>query len=265
VITGDALNGENVKETVEGCQDVYHCVNIPYNEWEKKAVPMLENTVAASKNAGAKIVFPGNVYVFGHATTSLVSESHPFEPHTHKGKLRVRMERILADAWKNDGVPFVIVRFPDFYGPRVDNRLYGPIFRNAIAGKGLTWYGSLDVPIEYSFIEDAAEALVTAASAGDASGETYHVPGPGITTPREWLGQVATLANSNSGMRATPGFMVTLAGLFNPLAREFSEMLYLKQERLILDGTKYQTKFGKIPATPYDEGIRRTLDWFKQN
>src|SRR5262249_22519030 len=148
---------------------------------------------------------------------------------------------------------------------RVDNRLYGPIFRNALDGKGLTWYGKLDVPIEYSYIEDAAEALVTAASSGDTNGETYHVPGPGITTPREWLGQFVTLSNSRSGIRATPGFMVSLAGLFNPLAREFSEMLYLKQERLILDGVKYRATFGSIPATPYDEGIRRTLDWFKQN
>ncbi len=265
VVIGDALSAEDVEKTVMGCGCVYHCVNIPYNEWEAKAFPMLENTIAAAQAAGARILFPGNVYVFGHAKTRLVSEDHPFEPHTRKGKLRVRMEYALRDAWKNNRVPFVIVRFPDFYGPRVDNRLYGPIFRNGLSGKSLRWYGKLDVPIEFSYVEDAAEALAKVAATPGTSGNTYHLPGPGITTPSEWLGQVATIANSGSRPRSTPKFLVSLIGLFNPLAREFSEMLYLKEERLILDGAKFKAEFGSLPATPYEDGIRKTLDWFRQN
>ena len=57
--------------------------------------------------------------------------------------------------------------------------------------------------------------------------------------------------------------MVALAGIPNPLVRELYEMLYLKTERLILDGTKFRNKFGRIPTTPYDDGIKKTLDWFR--
>ena len=57
--------------------------------------------------------------------------------------------------------------------------------------------------------------------------------------------------------------MVTLVGLFNAEAREFREMMYLKRERFILDGSKYRQKFGGIPSTPYDQGVRQTLDWFR--
>jgi hypothetical protein len=41
-------------------------------------------------------------------------------------------------------------------------------------------------------------------------------------------------------------------------------MLYLKRYKLILDGTQYNKKFGSIPATPYNEGIRKTLQWAKE-
>jgi nucleoside-diphosphate-sugar epimerase len=58
--------------------------------------------------------------------------------------------------------------------------------------------------------------------------------------------------------------MIALAGISNPLVREFYEMLYLKRERMILDGTKFRSKFRGIPATPYKDGIKKTLDWFRE-
>lgn len=263
VVKGDALNAENVTAASQGAVSIFHCVNVPYQEWSSKVIPLLENTIAAAKSNKAKIAFPGNVYVFGHVQTPTVGEDQPFAPHTAKGRLRVRMEQMLDKAWKSEGVPYTVVRFPDFYGPHVLNPIYGQIFQNALAGKPMRWYGRLDVPIEFSYIEDAAEALVTADLSPTTDGETYHVPGSSVTTPKEWLGEVRSIAGSQSKIRTTPNFLVALAGIFNPLAREFREMLYLKEERLILDGTKFQTKFGRIPATPYSEGIKKTIDWFR--
>ncbi len=52
-------------------------------------------------------------------------------------------------------------------------------------------------------------------------------------------------------------------GLVDKEAREFAEMRYLKDERLLLDGAKYRGRFGHIPSTPYDEGIARTLEWYR--
>lgn len=41
-------------------------------------------------------------------------------------------------------------------------------------------------------------------------------------------------------------------------------MLYLKKERLILDGSLYTSTFGDYPSTPYEQGIAATLDWARQ-
>jgi len=58
-------------------------------------------------------------------------------------------------------------------------------------------------------------------------------------------------------------FIVALAGLFNPVVKEFKEMMYLKSERLIMTGELFRTTFDILPATPYEEGIRKTLEWTK--
>jgi len=263
-VRGDALNEEDVRGAAEGASTIFYCVNSPYNLWTRLAVPMLETTISVAKEVGAKIVFPGNVYVFGHVNTEFVKEDHPRDPHTKKGKIRVQLERMVDAAWKNDGVPYTLVRMPDFYGPHVPNPIYADVFRNALSGKPMPFYGKLDSPFECVYIEDVGEALATAGLDPTTAGESYHLPGI-PTTGREWLTLVAREAGTSPRIRAIPPFMVGLVGLWNPLAREFHEMLYLKRERLLLDGSKYKAKFGKIPQTPYAEGIKKTLDWFGRN
>jgi nucleoside-diphosphate-sugar epimerase len=265
VVEGDAANIDDVKKAVTGAGSVYYCVNMPYPEWRSKAIPMLQNTIRAARENRAKVVFPGNVYVYGHAQSDFVREDHPLAAHTQKGKIRIRMEQMLNDAWKSENVPYTIVRFPDFYGPFVLNDLYAPIFRNALQGRPMTWYGRLDVPFEFAYIEGAAEALVMAGSDNGTNGESYNVPGVEVTTPRQWLQLVASVAGTRSKIRTVPKFIIALAGINNPIAREFYELLYLRRERMILDGTKFMSKFGRIPATPYKDGIKKTLDWFRDH
>jgi nucleoside-diphosphate-sugar epimerase len=265
VVAGDALVGEDVRRAAKDATTIFHCVNVPYPEWAAKAFPMLANTISAAQTVGARVVFPGNIYLFGHARADFVREDHPTEPHTRKGRLRLQMERRLEELHRSQGLAFTIVRMPDFYGPFIVNRLYAGIFRNALQGRSMPWYGDLDIPSEFLFIPDGGEAMVRAGLDPSSNGEIYHLPGAGVITPRDFLGLVAQTAQSKSKPRAVPGWMVSLAGVFNSEAREFREMMYLKQERFILDGSRYRQKFGVVPSTPYAVGVRKTLEWFRTN
>jgi nucleoside-diphosphate-sugar epimerase len=265
VVVGDVQVPEDVARAAKDTTAIFHCVNVPYSEWAAKAFPMLTNTISAAQKSGARVVLPGNVYVFGHAHAEFVREKHPTEPHTRKGRLRLQMEQRLGELHRTQGLAFTIVRMPDFYGPFVVNRLYSDIFRGAIQGRSMPWYGNLDIPFEFLFVPDGGDAMVRAGLDGGSNGETYHVPGAGVITPREFLNLVAQTAASKSRPRAVPGWLVALAGIGNPEARELREMLYLRRERFILDGTKFHEKFGTVPATPYSTGVRTTLDWFRAN
>src|SRR2546430_2242851 len=81
-------------------------------------VPILaENALAAAEAAGATLVFPGNVYVYGRPRSRFVTEDHPQEPHTVKGRVRLAVERRLLQAHQDGRVDLVLPRSPDVYGP----------------------------------------------------------------------------------------------------------------------------------------------------
>jgi nucleoside-diphosphate-sugar epimerase len=153
---------------------------------------------------------------------------------------------------------------PDFYGPFVINSFYEKFFINALKGKPLQWFGDLDAPIEFIFIDDGGKAMVAAGNSEKSIGESFNVPGYKETTAREFLNEIARQGNAGSKVKAINSeFVVGLAGIISDMAREFKEMMYLKQEKLVLDGTKFKNTFGELPATPYEEGIMKTLNWTK--
>jgi hypothetical protein len=58
--------------------------------------------------------------------------------------------------------------------------------------------------------------------------------------------------------------MVRLLGLFNPVLRELGEMLYEFNAPYLIDASKYLGAFGGTP-TPYREGLRRTVAWYREH
>jgi hypothetical protein len=53
-------------------------------------------------------------------------------------------------------------------------------------------------------------------------------------------------------------------GLFNGLARAAYEMSYLYDDPILLEGSLYRTLTGSPhPATPYEEGVPRTVEWLR--
>jgi len=54
-----------------------------------------------------------------------------------------------------------------------------------------------------------------------------------------------------------------MAGAVNPMLKELVEMLYLQETPVILDDRKLAAKLGGLRKTPYDDGIRRTLEWMR--
>lgn len=262
IVSGNAADEKDILKASEGADNIYYCIHIPYPRWEKEARELLSVSINAAISSNAKLIFPGNVYVYGLPDYNPVDEKHPWKAHTKKGKIRIDMENMLKDAKEKRGLKYIVVRMPDFYGPYVINDFYEKIFFNALEGKTIQWFGDLDVPVEFNFIEDAGKAVVTAALSEKSNGEEYNVPGYALTTAGKFLEEVSNQAGKGSKIKTlNSAFIIGLGGLFNPLAKEFKEMLYLKQIKFILDGRKFKEEFGLIPATPYKDGIAKTLEW----
>jgi nucleoside-diphosphate-sugar epimerase len=264
IIQGDAANLQDLKKVFQGISVVHYCVNIPYQHWEKEALPLFKKCVDMAVELKVKLIFPGNVYVYGNAKYNPVDEKHPHAAHTKKGQIRMEMEEMMALANQHHGLEYTIVRMPDFYGPFVVNGFSEELYINAIKGKGLRWVGDLSTEIELIFIEDGGEAMVLAALDEKSNGEVFNIPGIETTTAQKYLSEIAKTAGTNSKISTlNSNFLFKIIGLFIPVVKELVEMLYLKREKLILDGKKFTKTIGPLPVTDYNNGIKKTLDWAK--
>ena len=267
VVQRDLLSKESVVEAARGTEVVVHAANAPYPEWPRLVPRLAENALAAAEAAGAILAFPGNVYVYGLPQTRPVTEDHPQEPHTQKGNLRLAVEQRFLQAHRDGRIRLVLPRYPDFYGPGVMNELFRPIFEGALAGEPCRWPLDADAPHEFILIDDAAEAMLKLINTPAAHGRPVHVPGPNPTTARKFIRLVYAAAGSREPtIRVIGRGAFWFAGLYNRFVRSAYEMAYLFDHPVLLDGSLYGELMGSAyPATPYEEGIRRTMEWFRSH
>lgn len=264
VRAGDLLDAEGVVKACEGADVIVHAANAPYPRWPRLVPRMAENALRAAEATGALLAFPGNVYVYGHPRTRPVAEDHPMEPHTAKGRIRLDIERKYLEAHRDGRVRVVIPRYPDFYGPNVMNELIRPIFEGAFRDEPCVWPIDADLPHEFILIDDAAAGMLALIQTPAVHGRAVHVPGPGVITPREFIRLAYEAGGHDPIVRVAGRTAMRLYGLFNSTVRSAIEMAYLFDEPVILDGSLYRSLIGSPhPATPYAEGVARTVEWFR--
>lgn len=262
--TGDAFRPGDVAAAAGGAEVLFHCANVPYNEMAQKLVPLGESVMEAAKGLNLKVVAVDGIYPYGRRQMKEVTEEHPKQPHTRKGKTRLAFERMLfEERW--DSVQKMIVRLPDYYGPTANDASYlGSTLAAIAAGKTAFFIGNMRVPREYVYLPDAAKMIVELAGRDDAYGENWNIPGAGIISGKE----IVRIAQKASGV-AKPVIPLgraglSLLGLFQPVMKEIVEMLYLTEEPLTLSGEKYRKRIGPIPATGFEQGISETIRaWMK--
>lgn len=264
IVAGDATDRASVRDTSSNAAVLYNIVNVPYQHWYAQMPLIADNIMAAAETGGAKMLFAGNFYSYGHFGDHPVREDHPRKPNTKKGELRKVMEERMLAAHTAGRVPVIIPRMPEFFGPNVTNKLIAPTFKAALAGKGAQWPANLDQPHEMIYNADAARASVLLANTDSAYGQTWHLPGAGTITGRQFLNLIYEAAGTTPKVGTLPKLLVQFGGVFNPEFREFAEMMYQFAEPYKVDGSKFAAAFPSFRYTPHAEAVRATLDWFRQ-
>ncbi|MEK3904421.1 NAD-dependent epimerase/dehydratase family protein [Paenibacillus sp. FSL R7-0179] len=257
----DVMNVKVLAEALNGVTTVYFCLNVPYKDWYSVMPAALERVTCQLKS-GQTLVFPGNIYGYGKLQYLPADERHPKEARTRKGRLRNQLEELLKAESERRGFRYVIPRYPDYYGPNVTNRLFGPIFSGALQARTIKWPVKLDVPHDLVYIRDAARAAVLLAESGE-QGE-WHVSGSGAIEGRQFLMNIQHAAGSKGKYCALPAWTVGLAGVFNKEANEFHELLYEFEYPLLLNDNKFMKRFPEYNPTSYKRAIRETIEWFRE-
>ncbi|HVY28909.1 MAG TPA: NAD-dependent epimerase/dehydratase family protein [Polyangiaceae bacterium] len=262
-VQGDALRTADVVAAAHGVSVVVHAANPPgYKNWKGLALPMLESSIAAARASGARVVLPGTVYNFGPDAPTLIDEEVAQRPVTRKGKIRVAMEERLRQAARA-GVPVLIVRAGDFFGPRAGNSWFSQgLVRPGKTLRSVTYPGQHAVGHAWAFLPDLAEtiALLLERAAELGAFEVFHFGGHGFERGVELAEATRRVGGAPAApIRRFPWVAIYLLAPFNETFREMLEMRYLWSRTLLLDNRRLVAFLGHEPHTPLDEALRVTL------
>jgi nucleoside-diphosphate-sugar epimerase len=217
---------------------------------------------AAAAMQVKRLVLISSVYPYGIPRTVRVAEDHPREPQTRKGGYRKEQEDLVLSAHQK-GIDGLVVILPDFYGPGAENSLANPIFEAALAGKTANWIGPVNTKHEFVFVPDTAPVIADLAACPDCYRTSWNYAGPEEINTLDFITRIYRGVGQAPKYRTVGRRVLGIMGWFNPLYKELIEMLYLEETPVILDDRKLLAKFPGTRKTSYDDGIQRTLDWFK--
>jgi nucleoside-diphosphate-sugar epimerase len=114
----------------------------------------------------------------------------------------------------------------------------------------------LDFKHSCTYTPDAAKATALLGNESKAENQVWHLPtAKEPLTGRQWIEAFAKEMNVQPKTQLASRTMVKILGLFNPIMKEFVEMLYQYDRDYVFDSSKFEKMFNFQP-TSYDEGIK---------
>ncbi|MGH2706069.1 MAG: NAD-dependent epimerase/dehydratase family protein [Actinomycetota bacterium] len=146
------------------------------------------------------------------------------------------------------GLPFVSLALANVYGPRQDPHgeagVVAIFTSKLLAGEPCVVYGDGGQTRDFVFVDDVVDAFVAALDRG--TGETVNI-GTGIeTTVNDLYERIAAIC-----------------GVGEPASRAPERAGELRQSAL--DARKAERVLDWRPATSLDDGLARTVEWFREN
>jgi nucleoside-diphosphate-sugar epimerase len=262
-IAGDAMKEADVVAAAQGAKIIFHGANPPgYKNWRGLAIPMLRHTITAASAAGARLIFPGNVYNFGPDAGAVVTETSPQNPRTRKGRIRVEMEAMLETSTKN-GTRALVIRAGDFFGPHQP----ASWFKDAMVKPGkplksVTYPGVHDAGHAWAYLPDLAATIARLAAIEGSLPDFERLNFGGHWLPRgvQMAQAIARAAgNPKLPIRRLPWALIYAGATVSTFMREALEVRYLWQVPLRLDNTKLCSLLGEEPHTSMEQAIKDTL------
>jgi dTDP-glucose 4,6-dehydratase len=188
--------------------------------------------------------------VYGTAERAPMDEEHPLKPRSPYAATKAGADRLAHAYYVTYGLPIVIVRPFNNYGPRQHPEKVVPRFiTQALRDEPLTVHGDGHASRDWLYVDDDAEAIeaVIAAPIEAVAGEVLNIA-TGVDI------RVADIADR------------VLAALGKPSSlKTFVTERPGQVDRHIGSTEKIERLTGWRARTSFDEGLARTIDWYREN
>ena len=257
VVVGDLRDAEAVRRAVKGCRYVFHLgalIGIPYSYVNPADVVSTNvlgslNVLQASLEFGiGRTVQTSTSEVYGTAQFIPMDESHPLCPQSPYAASKVGSDKLAESFYRAYGLPVVILRPFNTYGPRQSPRAVIPTIITQALRSTTVRLGSLAPRRDLTYVKDTARGFVAAVSAPTAEGQTIQLGCQDETS-------VAELVNLAGRILGKKLRVVVESQRKRP---EASEVM-----RLYASNQRAREVLGWEPKVPLAAGMEKTIDWFR--
>ena len=185
--------------------------------------------------------------VYGSIDEGTFTEESPINPSSPYSATKAGGDLLVTSHVHTHGIEAVICRGSNNYGPRqYPEKLIPLMILNALHGDPLPVYGDGKNVRNWIYVEDFARAIDTVLMKG-RTGEVYNAGGPD------------EMQN-----------MDVVRGILELTGRDESLIEYVTDRpghdrRYSLASDKLRSELGWEPRVRFDEGLGRTVDWYREN
>jgi NAD dependent epimerase/dehydratase len=263
VFAGDIRDPHGVKTAMKGCDAVLHLaalIAIPYSyhspdTYVDTNIKGTLNVLQAARELGVKrVVHTSTSEVYGTARFVPITEEHPLQGQSPYSATKIAADQLAYSFYASFGLPVVVARPFNTYGPRQSARAVIPTIITQIAnGSRQIKLGAVTPTRDFNFVSDTVAGFVAALGSDTGQGEVVNFGSNFEISIGNTARLIAEVMNAEIEI-------VTDEARLRP---ENSEV-----ERLCADNSKARELFGWQPGYGGRDGLKRglveTIAWFAQ-
>ncbi len=210
------------------------------------------HVLGMAKRCQAKVLQASTSEVYGDPSVHPQPESYrgnvnPIGPRACYDEGKRAAETLFFDYHRSNGVNIRLVRIFNTYGPRMhpyDGRVVSNFIRQALAGEPITIFGDGSQSRSFCYVDDLVDGIIRMMDGPDEFHGPVNLGNPVEFTIRELAEQVLSMTGSTSKLtfEALPED--------DPVQRQ--PEITLAREKL-----------GWEPRVPLEEGLAKTIEWFR--
>ena len=255
LVEGDIADRDAVVAALEGCDAV---VNFAAESHVDRSIESPGDFIQtdvfgtfvlleAARDAGIRHLQVSTDEVYGSIDSGSFTEASPLDPSSPYSASKAGGDLIVGAFHHTYGAEALIVRASNNYGPRQHPEKLIPLcILNALAGDPLPVYGDGMQVRNWLYVDDFAAAIDLVLQRGKA-GEVYNVGGP------DELPNIDVVRG-----------ILELTGRDESLIEHVEDRLG-HDRRYSLGSDKVRSELGWEAAVAFDEGLGRTVDWYRSN
>jgi nucleoside-diphosphate-sugar epimerase len=255
----DIRDEEAIAPLMRGADTVFHLAAIPSVPRSiDDPVPSHQVNIdgtfnvfrAAAQGGVRRIVYAASSSAYGDTPTLPKTESMTPQPMSPYAAQKLMGEYYASVFHSCFGIETVSLRFFNVYGPRQDptspySGVLSLFMRHLLARTPPTIFGDGEQTRDFTYVEDVADLCYKASLAAGAAGKMYNAGNGG----RFSLNFLWDLLQKIEGVEIAPEYGPPRAG---------------DVRDSMADTARAEAELGHAPRFSIEEGLRRTLEWYRQ-